>query len=368
MLSAEPTQFKLDDEGKIFFQADPTNPLPGEEMGVISKGDNILRPAVKALDERNQKGLEEAVAKHVELVLEVLVGLRDTAGLSAPVVGICERLYDAMGILPREALQDLIDQLDTDMRAELRGKKVRLGPVLAFMPALNKPAGVRLRALLWALDKGMELPACIPNDGIVSLKVEDGADKDFYLAIGYPLYASRAVRIDMLDRVINAVYDGADKGQFRAEHKMAEWLGSSIEDLYAVLSAMGHVKVSDPADDLKEGEEAPKSEGEGKSSVAAAGEGEKPSAGENPPAAVEEGEKPPVGDKPELATFRLKKGKASSSAEGKSPKAKAKASDKKAKGRPKKGERKKSEPRVMSATVEANPEDNPFAVLGQLKK
>ncbi len=335
MKDAELKQFKLDDEGKFFFQKDKTNPLPGVQVGTLSKGENALTPAVTALDAAQQSDVEVAVQRYIAGALETLVGLKDTEGLSAPVAGICERLYNALGILPREALQDLIDQLDTDMRAELRTKKVRLGPVLAFLPALNKPAGVRLRGLLWALAHDMALPASVPNDGVVSVAVEAGANKDFYQAIGYPLYGSRAVRIDMLDRVINAVYDSADKGQFKAQHKMAEWLGSSISDLYAVLEAMGHTKIHDPADE------------ENVEAAEGAAQEEKPKEAE--PAM------------PELATFRLKKGKASAGgAKAQKPKYK--------KPKPKKKEHKPREQRVMSATVEANPEDNPFAVLGQLKK
>ena len=54
----------------------------------------------------------------------------------------------------------------------------------------------------------------------------------------------------MLDRVICAVYDAAKEGKFQAPHQMAEWLGSNITDLYAVLEAMGHTKIYDPADEV----------------------------------------------------------------------------------------------------------------------
>ncbi|HNS45597.1 MAG TPA: hypothetical protein PKH37_10255, partial [Alphaproteobacteria bacterium] len=74
----------------------------------------------------------------------------------------------------------------------------------------------------------------------------EGANPDFYRAIGYPLYGPRAVRIDMLDRVINAVYDGAKDGKFQAQHSMAEWMGCPIADLYGVLEAMGHKRIETP--------------------------------------------------------------------------------------------------------------------------
>jgi ATP-dependent RNA helicase SUPV3L1/SUV3 len=69
--------------------------------------------------------------------------------------------------------------------------------------------------LLWALWNERLLPVEVPKDGIVSAKVEDKAiDRDFYQSIGYPVYGGRAIRIDMLDRVISAVYDVAEQGKF----------------------------------------------------------------------------------------------------------------------------------------------------------
>jgi len=156
------------------------------------------------------------------------------------------------------------------------------------------------------------MPADVPNDGIVSFSVEGKElDADYYRSIGYP-------------------------------HQMAEWLGSNIADLYAVLEAMGHKKVHDPADEIKE-EEAKVEE------TAPEEKAESPS------------EPPKEQVKPELATFVLKSNK---------PAFKPKAENfKKKKPFKKKPQKSKSEPRqkVYTAEAQSNPEDNPFAVLQQLK-
>ena len=144
-------------------------------------------------------------------------------------------------------------------------------------------------------------PVKLPADGIVSAKIEDeNPNEDYYRAIGYPLYGGRAVRIDMLDRVISCVYDHATGGKFQARHEMAEWLGCSIADLYKVLEAMGHVKAHDPADEIKDEGDAPEIERAEEKTVE-----DKPAAGE------EKAAEKKLDVKPELATFRLKKGKAS---------------------------------------------------------
>lgn len=340
MLNAQPEQFSLNDEGQILYQEKVGNPLPGKPVATLKKGTAVLEPSLEMIegDDAAKAHLEGWLKAHVTTVLEPLVGLQGDESLTGAVAEIAKKVYDALGVVPRAELEESIAQLDEETRRVLRSKKIRLGPLLAFQPDLNKPAPVRLRAVLWSLFNDKPLPAPVPKDGVVSYKVEGEVDAAFYQMIGYPVYAERAIRIDMLDRVVNAVYDAADKGKFQAQHNMAEWLGSSIEDLYKVLEALGHKKIHDPADEVKEGEQA---------------EEKKP----------EEGKEQ---EKPELATFQLKKGKANQEAKAAKPK---KAQRDKKKDKPK-GKRNKStnkQPKVMSAEAKTQ-DDSPFAVLEQLKK
>lgn len=341
MLESKDTQFSLSANGEILWQEKLNNPVPGVPVGVLSKGAHPLSPEIKLSegdDVAKLNHLKVWFSAHVSSVLESLSLLAMPEGVALKedaVSKISARVYEGLGIVPRAELEDLIPELTPETRADLRAKKIRLGPILAFMPELNKPAAIRLRALLWSIYNDAPLPAAVPNDGIVSVRVENG-DAHYYRAIGYPLYGNRAVRIDMLDRVVSCVYDHAKDGKFQARHEMAEWLGSSIADLYDVLEAMGHKKIYDPAEPLEDDDCEKKSE---------------------------EGEVKP--EKPELATFRLKKGRASDSSSKKPKNNKARVKqDKKKQNKVKRD----SSPRVMSAEAKVKEEDNPFAILGQLKK
>lgn len=337
MLESKDTQFSLSNTGEILWQEKINNPVPGVPVGKLQKGQHPLSPQVVLVDRQEEAELNHLkvwLNTHISNVLESMVLLAVPQGAAVKddaVSKISQRVYEGMGIVPRSDLEDFIAELTPETRADLRSKKIRLGPILAFMPELNKPAAVRLRALLWSIYNDAPLPAAVPNDGIVSVRIEEG-DSQYYRAIGYPLYGKRAVRIDMLDRVISCVYEHAKNGKFQARHEMAEWLGSSIQDMYEVLEAMGHTKIYDPADNVADEPE-------------------------------EGAEKP---EKPELATFRLKKGKASERTERKPFKAKAKpkTEHKKKAQKPKRD----SGPRVVTAEAKVNEEDNPFAILGQLKK
>lgn len=338
ILKAEDKQFKLADDGQILWQQDATNPMPGAPVGRIRKGDLLLKPRAEAIDsnlldgqDKNaiQEKLQDWLDRHVHFALEPLFRLTGGDDLTAQARGIAFQLQEALGILPRASLEDLIAGLDEEGRKALRARKVRMGPLLVFLPELNKPAAVRLRAVLLTLWQGKELPAELPKDGIVSFSVAGKSiDHDYYRSIGYPVYGPRSIRVDMLDRVVCAVYDGAKDGKFQAQHKMAEWLGSNILDLYAVLEAMGHKMIHDPA-----AEKAKTAEGDAggavlpEASVPEAISAVEPDAQATPaetddvPATAEATTDETTSEdvkvekaKPELATFRLKRGKANEEA------------------------------------------------------
>lgn len=258
IVAAQPKQFTLKDDGCIYFQPDSTNPLPGDVLAVLRKGESLLQPRVELIPVRDLgsesvadvlTAVETWVKAHIYTVLEPLFSLVGDETLSEPNREIAFKLFEHTGIVPRGDVEASIAKLDPEMRKVLRDKKVRLGPVLVFLPELNKPVAVKLRAILWSLFHEKPLPAPTPRDGAMSAVVDvTTADPDFYRAIGYPLYGPRVIRIDMLDRVINAIYDTAKEGKFRAEHKMAEWMGCPIADLYAILESMGHRRIQKPID------------------------------------------------------------------------------------------------------------------------
>ena len=397
ILTAQPKQFKLQDDGQIYFQADASNPLPGQPIATVKKGASLLQPEIELLNSDLLENQDKAAVTdhiniwlkaHIYTVLEPLFNLVSDEAMSGAARGIAFQLFEGTGIVPRTQIEFLIETLDADGRKELRGKKVKLGPLLAFLPDLNKPAAVRLRALLWSLFNDQPLPAPTPRDGSMSVTIDPATiNADFYKAIGYPVYGPRAIRIDMLDRVISAVYDGADKGKFRADHKMAEWMGCGIADLYAILEAMGHKRIIAPVADI-----APQPnllpEGEGVTDPLPPGEetGEGTEVQSAPAAEVKK-------EKPVLDEFILRRGKAHQEQAERKPREftprekkpfpqerkevrpgdkpkfnndrpkfdKKKYDNKKKDGRPQ-----REEPREFSANAKV--QDNPFAILQQLKK
>ena len=353
ILNSIDTQFTLSDTGEISWQKDLTNPMPGEVVASIQKGDDILAPQCtlignETINNEDQTAVKQFIdawlERHIATVLEPLFALKNVDDIPrGPAQNIAKLIVAGMGTVDRSILQSHISDMDEEQRNSLRSKKIRFGPLIVYLPALNRPAAVRLRAMLLSLWQDKKLPAVVPNDGIVSYAVDTkDIDPSYYQAIGYPVYGPRSIRVDMLDRVICAVYDSAKEGKFQAQHQMAEWLGSNIDDLYAILTAMGHKKI---ADEKPIAEETTEDQTIEQSSDTEIAEEKKET-------------------KPELAMFWLKRGKAIDSNKEKKS---FKKSDKK-KFNKKDFKKKKPRERIYTAEAKSNPADSPFAVLEQLKK
>lgn len=343
ILKAEASQFQINDKGIISYQKTLNNPVPGEPVAQVIKGEGLLKPEVLMLDSYTEEGVSQEEQKskvkgwldaYLSDALAPLKKLENEETKSESAKAISQALLDNLGVIHRSELEKDIEKLDEDARKELRALRIKLGPILVFLPELNKPKAVRARGLLWALWNGKDLPVAIPPDGSVSITIDpENVDRLFYRGVSYPVFGPKAIRIDMLDRVLNEIYDTAENGKFRAQHKMAEWLGCSIEDLYAILGAMGNTRIQakkdEPAEENAEGNK------------------------------VEAEEKKE--EKPELDEFWLKKGQAHK-------KKVFKEKPKQEKKKPVKGKKKQDRPQVISTGPEPKPEDSPFAILEQLKK
>jgi ATP-dependent RNA helicase SUPV3L1/SUV3 len=389
-VGAETGRFTLGEDGQIFWQANKTNPLPGEAVAFIQKGQGILRPEVKiiaadTIDDGQKSTLkntiDEWLQSHLKEVLAPLFNLMDEEGehkLEGSAKGIGFQLYENLGVIHRGEIESLVPDLTPEHRTALRRKRVKMGPILVFMPELVKPAAVNMRALLWGLWTDQPLPMARPADGRVSVTVDPkDIDRNFFRSIGYPVFGSKAIRIDMLDRVITDIYDSSKNWQFQAKHQYMEWLGCGEEDLYAILESMGFKRQK--ADVVKAEEAKTENTTDKKadevsvsSETAEIAKSEVTSEDTNSARPAVENKETTAQEKPELATFWLKKGKISDRPK---PKNNYQARDNnKGDNKPYKKGKGKPHQKPKSHSYSAKPkkdeidDDSPFAILKQLQK
>src|SRR5512138_679664 len=214
-------RLEQDDDG-AFTLVDDKVAWRGTPFARLAAGDTVLTPRIEVLHsdfldgparERLRKRAMTWLTKHIRAQLKPLIQAQE-AELTPAGRGLLFQLVEALGTLPRRPLAAQLAALTRADRKTLADLGVRLGAASLFMPKLQHPRMLALRARLWAVRRGCPLPA-LPAAGAKSFDLAAYKDlpalEDFCHAIGYRLVTRRdrsalAVRADVLERLAREIY------------------------------------------------------------------------------------------------------------------------------------------------------------------
>ncbi|MGJ5620465.1 helicase-related protein [Sulfitobacter sp. MF3-043] len=217
--------------GKLVAGSDPLK--PSVEVFV----DDVAGPEVA---QKVQRRLQHFIDRKVVAQFEPLLALRNDETLNGLARGFAFQLVENFGLLPRAKVADEVKALDQDARGALRKNGVRFGQFTIFMPLLLKPAPTRLRLVLWSLTKGLsEFPES-PPPGLVTIPVDAGAPEGADTMSGYRNAGSRAIRIDMLERLADMLRAEDSRGGFEAKPDMLSITGMTLEQFSELMTGLGY--------------------------------------------------------------------------------------------------------------------------------
>ena len=245
----------------------------GEIVANLAEGDSLFAPRLILLADDSLTGVElERVEERLNLwlrhavntQLESVIALSEPADLEGVARGLAFRLYENLGILPRQAVAEDVKGLDQDVRAKLRKHGIKFGAYHIYLPLSLKPAPRELAIVLYALKHGgirqpgvTDLPHIVLS-GRTSFLIDPEVSPRLYEVAGFKVAGKRAVRVDILERLADIIrpliaYDpkrasgpapapvGAAEGNgFRVTVEMTSLLGCSGEDFASILSSLGY--------------------------------------------------------------------------------------------------------------------------------
>ena len=251
LANASADELSLKDDGAVFWRS--------AKVGQLQKGAAPLRPnvAIIGLSEitpnmraRVEDRIKDFVTAKIEGLLSPLISLQNNAndesdaGLKGLSKGVAFRLVENFGATSRSQFGDDLKQIDQTERGKLRKAGMRFGEYTLFLPALLKPAPAHLLTMLWALwndRKPNEIEA--PKAGLVSIEMSKDLPHAFYYASGYRPSGTRAVRIDMLERLAGLIRTARNEADMRegfaATSQMMSLVGCSGEDFEGILRSLG---------------------------------------------------------------------------------------------------------------------------------
>jgi len=182
----------------------------GPVARLLPSGD-VLAPKVEALSsdlldgparEEVRKRVATWVETRIRLGLSEMMDARATLEqLPAGARGIIFQLCENLGVLPRRPIEQQMADLGEEDRKALAKLGVRVGVYSLYFPCMLKPVPIRLRAGLWMVARNRDSIPPLPIEGRTSMDLPQGAERDFYGAIGYLPLGNHAIRADMVERL-----------------------------------------------------------------------------------------------------------------------------------------------------------------------
>lgn len=218
-------------------------------VGKLVKGGDIMRPTVEAfvdeeageeVAEKVRRRLQHFIDRKVAAQFEPLTAMAKDETLQGLARGFAFRLVEGLGVLPRDGIANEVKELDQDARGALRKHGVRFGQFTIFMPVLLKPAPTRLRLVLWSLWNGLsEFPES-PPPGLVTIPNVAEVEKQHYTLAGYHPAGSRAIRIDMLERLADILRQKDSRAGLEATPDMLSITGMTLEQFADLMAGLGY--------------------------------------------------------------------------------------------------------------------------------
>lgn len=218
-------------------------------VGRLQRGEDALAPrAVAFVDEeagaevaeKVRRRLQHFIDRRVATLFEPLVALGRDETLAPAARGFAFRMVEAFGILPRAGVAAEVKALDQEARGALRKHGLRFGQFTVFLPVLLKPAPTRLRLVLWGLAAGLDEFPAAPPPGLVTIPVEPGQPEGYYTMSGYRAAGSRAIRLDMAERLADMLRARDARAGFEATPDMLSITGLTLEQFAELMGGLGY--------------------------------------------------------------------------------------------------------------------------------
>lgn len=235
-----------EDDAALSLGADAAIRWRGGTVARLVAGSTALRPRIEpqsaslvetALRDRVSRRLGEWLEAHLRARLQPLF-VAPQVHASSATRGLLFQLAENLGTIPRRAAAAQFDGLGSGDEAALRSLGLVIGRQNLYFRSLLRPAPAALRALLWAVHVGLA-PVPALDFTRASLPVDPQVPLGLYPAAGYMPAGPRAVRVDIVERLVGQAHRAVRNAEAGAPSSLATLLGCGVDDLRGVLHAVG---------------------------------------------------------------------------------------------------------------------------------
>ena len=234
-------------DNAIDLTAERTLKWNGFPVAHLTLGRDALHPGlalfrselVGKIVQQIERRLDRWLTDYVQYNLKPLARLME-AEVGATGRGILFQLREAMGLLPRHAIETQLNRLTKSERAELRRLGIRFGALSVFLPAMLQPERSALAVRLWQLHQEPNSPYLETPAPRLSVRADNRVSSGFYGAAGYVRLGRRAIRADMAERLTGAVHKQTRKSVVSESEDLMALAGCAGDEFARVMRDLGY--------------------------------------------------------------------------------------------------------------------------------
>lgn len=230
------TGFTLAPSGKIAFE--------GQTLARLKRGADLLHPEIVVTVDDLGAGARARILRRLQAWIRDVVAdlvLPEAAvpeGLSSHARGLVYQLEQGLGIVLVSRAREQLQRIDASERARLEASGIVLGRLVVLVPSRFGGRRTSWRAALWRTWVAPPIAPVVPTGASVSIEAQAEVDPDFYLRIGYPVVAGRAVRADQLERTAAHLLS-LGREPFALPSEIFAWLGVRRRRAEPIVRALG---------------------------------------------------------------------------------------------------------------------------------
>ena len=218
------------------------------KVGSLEKGVDVLTPKIKLIKsdeldsnylEKIQRKLDIFIANKIDALMPNLLSLRNSHEFSGAAAGLVHIFISNLGVVMKSEVIDQFKNIDNDNRVKLRSSGIRFGYKTIYDATLLKPEASKVRISLFnAFRSATESKVLRPPAGLVTVEYDKHISKQQYLVGGFFVAGSRAIRIDMLERLYFLIKEYSKEEWVVVQPTMLSITGLGLEDFVALIKSL----------------------------------------------------------------------------------------------------------------------------------
>ena len=219
-----------------------------KKIAELKPGKNYLNPQIKLLIDDTFNGnqyiklkvaIEDWVESQIKNNLYDLISIEKTVFKNPFLRGLVYQLFENNGVLVRENVKELIQNISKEERFKLRKNGIKIGKYHIYQPRMIRPNAIKFKSILWKCHKNSK-ELKYPKFGLNFVSNFQNKNKKFLRICGYETFGKFIIRIDILERLFLEIISRSKDYKFKLDSKLLNLLGCNKEDFIQFIKYLNY--------------------------------------------------------------------------------------------------------------------------------